>query len=110
MTGNLARRRRPRPKLRTSTNCATGRGRGDGFAKTNTGASTRNIIMSETKSKHRRRAACDCGRSPTVYHNSYWVCARCAELENRLVNKDAKPRDRSRRIELPEYRVALAGY
>lgn len=66
--------------------------------------------MTETKSKHRQRRVCDCGRGPTIYHNSYWICARCAALENRLVNKDTQPRDRSVRVQLPEYRVALANY
>jgi hypothetical protein len=68
--------------------------------------------MTATNHKARRlpRRVCDCGRSPTLYHNSNWVCARCATLENRLVNKDTQPRDRSTRVQLPEYRVALAGY
>ena len=54
-----------------------------------------------------QQARCDCGRGPTVYHNSNWICQRCANLENRLVNTSSQPRDRSRRIELPEYRVAI---
>lgn len=68
--------------------------------------------MSETNHKARRipRATCDCGRGPTIYHNSAWICAWCAALENRLLNKDTQPRDRSTRVQLPEYRVALAGY
>ena len=57
-----------------------------------------------------QRARCDCGSSPTIRHASNWICERCARLENRLVNKDTQPRDRSLRIELPEYRVALANY
>ena len=61
-------------------------------------------------SKYSPRRKCDCGRGPTVYHNSSWICERCRSLENRLAKKSYQPRDRSLRIELPEYRVALANY
>lgn len=54
-----------------------------------------------------QRARCDCGASPTIRHASNWICARCASLENHMMNKSIKPRDRSTKQETPEYRVAL---
>lgn len=55
-----------------------------------------------------QRARCDCGNSPTIRHASNWICARCASLENHMVNKSSKPRDRSTKQELPEYKVAIS--
>ena len=54
-----------------------------------------------------KRAICDCGARTEVYHNTNWICARCASIENHRVNKDSMPRDRSVRIEITEHRVTI---
>ena len=66
------------------------------------------IKKSGYKSRSIQRARCDCGASPTIRHASNWICARCASLENHMVNRAARPRDRSTRTALPEYLVAAA--